>query len=54
MDLLLDTHAFLWFDLDPVKLSPKVHQALMNPDHQLYLSTASLWEMQIKLLLWQS
>ncbi|MEE8058597.1 MAG: hypothetical protein V3T17_12280 [Pseudomonadales bacterium] len=43
MDLLLDTHAFLWFDLSPDKLSPCVSDALQDKSNQLYLSVASLW-----------
>lgn len=51
MDLLLDTHTFIWFDLTPDKLSPTVLEALLSESSQLYLSIASLWEMQIKLQL---
>ena len=48
MRLLLDTHAFLWFILDDPKLSLKAKEALINPENELYLSIASIWEMAIK------
>ena len=48
MNLLLDTHIFIWWVTASHKLSPTVHSALKNPDHTLILSVASVWEMQIK------
>jgi len=51
MDLLLDTHAFIWFDKAPNKLSDNVKALLKDTSHQLYVSSASLWEMQIKMQL---
>tara|TARA_B100000745_G_C20105037_1_gene378120 strand:+ start:750 stop:1145 length:396 start_codon:yes stop_codon:yes gene_type:complete len=51
MNLLLDTHAFIWFDEQPDKLSQPAIDALMNENNQLYLSIASVWEMQIKIQL---
>jgi PIN domain nuclease of toxin-antitoxin system len=46
--LLLDTHAFIWLWGDVCKVPPRVLSACENPDNQLYLSVASIWEMQIK------
>jgi PIN domain nuclease of toxin-antitoxin system len=46
--LLLDTHTFLWAAGDPARLSRKAHRALTTERNELYLSTASLWEMAIK------
>src|SRR6266566_1970567 len=51
MKLLLDTHAFIWADGEPQKLSPAATAACEDPANQLHLSTASVWEMQIKLRL---
>ncbi len=51
MNLLLDTHAFIWADAEPQKLSPAAKAACEDPANQIYLSTASVWEMQIKLKL---
>jgi PIN domain nuclease of toxin-antitoxin system len=48
MKLLLDTHAFLWWDDDYKKLPDKVFKAISDPSNQVYLSLASIWEMQIK------
>jgi PIN domain nuclease of toxin-antitoxin system len=46
--LLLDTHAFIWWDGDQTKLSAKVLTACESPANTLHLSLASVWEMQIK------
>ncbi|MDD5404773.1 MAG: type II toxin-antitoxin system VapC family toxin [Sulfuricella sp.] len=51
MNLLLDTHAFIWWDRDPERLPPRVYSACENQDNRLYLSIASVWEMQIKVAL---
>lgn len=48
MKLLLDTHAFIWWDGDQTKLSTKVLAACQSPANTLHLSLASVWEMQIK------
>jgi len=49
MKLLLDTHAFLWWDSAPSNLSPPALAACQDPTNILLLSVASAWEMQIKL-----
>jgi PIN domain nuclease of toxin-antitoxin system len=51
MNLLLDTHTFLWWAAEPAKLSPNADSALHDTANTLYLSVASIWEMQIKLQL---
>ncbi len=51
MDLLLDSHVFLWFDLTPEKLSRTAYDSLINEENTLYISLVSIWEMQIKLQL---
>ena len=48
MNLLLDTHALLWFAGSPEKLSESARQALMSNDHRLWISVVSVWEIQIK------
>jgi PIN domain nuclease of toxin-antitoxin system len=48
MRLLLDTHAFIWHYEDKPLLSDVVNQALDDPANQIFISTASLWEMSIK------
>lgn len=47
-DLLFDTHSFIWWADEPAKLSPAALAALEDEDNRLYLSDASIWEMQIK------
>jgi PIN domain nuclease of toxin-antitoxin system len=51
MKLLLDTHAFIWWDSDPGKLSAKALAALLDPANDVWLSVASVWEMVIKVQL---
>ena len=51
MRVLLDTHAFIWWDSEPSKLSPAALALCTDPQSVLLLSVASAWEMQIKLQL---
>ena len=51
MKLLFDTQAFIWWDSNPGKLSAPALAACLDPSNTLLLSTASIWEMQIKLQL---
>lgn len=48
MKLLLDTHAFIWLDMAPDRVSAAALAACQSPDNELYLSLASAWEIQIK------
>lgn len=48
MNLLLDTHAFLWFAAGDSRLSRRARAAMEGEDAGLYVSTASIWEMAIK------
>lgn len=48
MDYLLDTQAFLWADAEPAMLSTRARDAMADPANRLFLSVASVWEMQIK------
>ncbi len=48
MNLLLDTHIFIWWSVEPDKL-PRHARVLCEDDaNTLILSVASVWEMQIK------
>jgi len=51
MRVLLDTHAFIWWDAAPQNLSVRAKAACFSPDTELMLSAASVWEMQIKAML---
>jgi len=48
MKLLFDTHAFIWWDSDPARLSAQALSHCQNPENVLLLSVASVWEIQIK------
>lgn len=48
MKVLLDTHTFIWLDSQPEKLSQTALNLCQDVNNELYLSTASIWEMQIK------
>ena len=49
MNLLLDSHTFVWTHEEPRKLSQKAAAAIKNPGNNLFLSAASVWELQIKI-----
>jgi PIN domain nuclease of toxin-antitoxin system len=51
MRLLLDTHAFIWADNEPEKLSPGAKAACEDSANELILGVASAWEMQLKIML---
>lgn len=48
MNLLLDTHIFLWLNEQPEKLSARVLALCEDSNNSLYLSHVSPWEIQIK------
>ncbi|MDX8392233.1 MAG: type II toxin-antitoxin system VapC family toxin, partial [Mariprofundaceae bacterium] len=48
MKLLLDTHTFIWAATLDENLSSKAKELLLDNDNELFLSTASIWEMAIK------
>jgi PIN domain nuclease of toxin-antitoxin system len=49
MNLLLDSNILIWFTLTPDRLSAKVTQFIADKDNNLFISIASIWEIQIKL-----
>jgi len=48
MKLLLDTHAFIWWDSEPQALSQRALTLCQDPENELLVSVVSLWEIQIK------
>ena len=48
MRLLLDTHVLLWWLADDRKLSKNARAIIANPDNDVLVSSASLWEISIK------
>ena len=48
MDLLLDTHVFLWWDSASPELGPACRAAIADPANRVFVSAASVWEIGIK------
>ena len=48
MNLLLDTHALLWWIDGSKRLGSRTRAALFRPGVSLWISAASVWEMAIK------
>jgi PIN domain nuclease of toxin-antitoxin system len=48
MDLLLDTHAFLWWDASDPQLGAACSAAIADPANRIFVSAASIWEIAIK------
>lgn len=51
MNLLLDTHIFIWWQLEKHKLSAARLTMLEDANNTLFLSLASLWEIQLKIMI---
>ncbi len=45
---LLDTHTLLWWLKNSDKLGEKAREKINNPDHFVYVSAVSIWEISIK------
>jgi PIN domain nuclease of toxin-antitoxin system len=48
MDLLLDTHVFLWWDADDRRLRGPARIAIADSANLVFVSAASIWEIAIK------
>jgi PIN domain nuclease of toxin-antitoxin system len=46
--LLLDTCTFLWMVSEPERLSAEAASKLVDPDNEVLLSAASVWEIAVK------
>ncbi len=51
MNVLLDTHTFLWFIDGNPKLSPNARELIEDVANLSHVSIASLWEIAIKVSL---
>ncbi|MGO8896939.1 MAG: type II toxin-antitoxin system VapC family toxin [Isosphaeraceae bacterium] len=51
MNLLLDTHAWLWFVLGNTQLSASARNHILDPASVNFISPASYWEISIKISL---
>lgn len=50
-NLLLDTHALLWWLAEPARLSAAAHAAIADPRTQIFVSAATGWEIATKVRL---
>ena len=48
MNILLDTHVFLWFISSDTRLADESIALIRNPENHVHLSVVSLWESLIK------
>ena len=44
MNLLLDTHIWIWSKLDPMRIGKRAAHELSTPSNELWLSPVSVWE----------
>ena len=51
MNLLLDSHAFLWWREEPKKLSADAYAVITDPQNVVFLSVVTVWELLIKIAL---
>jgi PIN domain nuclease of toxin-antitoxin system len=51
MRLLLDSHALIWYVDQDHLLSQAAHAAITDPNNELLLSAATIWEIAIKVAL---
>ena len=45
---ILDTHVFLWWMSDADRLSQEVFDIISDTSNQIYISSATIWEIAIK------
>jgi PIN domain nuclease of toxin-antitoxin system len=48
MRYLLDTHTFLWWNMDDPHLSSLAQELILDGNNEIFLSAASAWEIAIK------
>jgi PIN domain nuclease of toxin-antitoxin system len=48
MKLLLDTHAFLWWDSNDTHLPDDLREAIASPQNEIFVSAVTVWEIAIK------
>lgn len=47
MRFLVDTHTFLWLSSNSPRLSLDIQETLADPEHDVFFSSASAWEIAI-------
>jgi PIN domain nuclease of toxin-antitoxin system len=53
LKLLLDTHAFLWWLKSDARLSRRARDLIADPESDVFVSIATVWEIAIKATLGQ-
>lgn len=48
MRLLIDSHVVIWWATDPDRISDTVDALMLDPDNEIFVSVASVWEIAIK------
>ena len=48
MNCLIDTHVFIWFIMEPEKMSKKALDIIEDGENNIYISPISFWEIAIK------
>lgn len=48
MSYLIDTHIFLWWLFDDPKLDTTCRDIIRSPDHRIFVSSVSAWEIATK------
>jgi PIN domain nuclease of toxin-antitoxin system len=48
VDLLLDSHVLLWWEADDRRLSARARAAISDPENKVWVSAATVWELEIK------
>lgn len=51
MNLLLDTHTFIWFIEGDKNLSKRAKEKILDPSNIKFVSIASIWEIAVKISL---
>ena len=46
--LLLDSHSLLWSLQGTQRLKAETHQAILDPDNEVFVSVVAVWELAIK------
>ena len=48
---IIDTHALLWFILDPDRLSERSRTIIISGENEVFVSAVAIWEITIKVAL---
>jgi PIN domain nuclease of toxin-antitoxin system len=48
LNILLDTHIFLWWACEPERISQSAYKLIQDRENRIFFSAASSWEVQIK------